>query len=77
MLVINPPEYKTIFSKLSQRRFARRLVFEEVKEPFLNSPSVNIQINNITFNESKVEEEKHIRETLEAMRETCLKMRKG
>jgi len=58
MLVMNEPEFQRIAYQLAQRRFARRINFQQVKEPFINNLNVNIQINNnITFNDYRVQEE--------------------
>jgi hypothetical protein len=63
-------EFQRIAYQLAQRRFARRVTFQQVQEPFINNLNVNIQIhNNITFNEIKGQEEEHIQETMQAIKQ--------
>jgi len=69
MLVMNNPEYQRIYSQLIQDRFARRVTFQQVKEPFINNLNVNIQINNIHFNEIKGQEEEQLKQTKQRMTE--------
>jgi hypothetical protein len=69
MLVMNEPEFQSIAYQLAQRRFARRVTFQQVQEPFINNLNVNIQINNIHFNEIKGQEEEHIQETIQAIKQ--------
>ena len=75
MLVMNEPEFQRIAYQLAQRRFARRVTFQQVQEPFINNLNVNIQIHNhITFNEIKAQEEEHIQETIQAIKQATKNM---
>lgn len=70
MLVMNNPEFQRIYSQLVQDRFARRVLFQRVKQPFINNLNVNIQIhNNITFNEYAIQEKEQLKRTQQAMKE--------
>lgn len=70
MLVMNQPEFQRIAYQLAQPRFARRVTFQQVQEPFINHLNVNIQIHNhITFNQIKAQEEQHIQETIQAIKQ--------
>lgn len=71
MINANKSEFRKLAHVIQDERFARRIHFEQIKEPFIINLNVNIQINNksinsnITFAESKRQEQDHVKKTLD------------
>lgn len=77
MLAMNLPEFKQLFKTIGTDRFARRIHFEHLKEPFINNLTVNIQVNNhntnnFNFSDAKAQEDQHVKDTLKAMKNAYL-----
>ena len=63
MIAMNIPEFKMLFPFLQEDRFIRRILFEYVKQPFINPLTVNIKINNnnTTIHFKEKEEKERLR----------------
>ena len=84
MLAMNLPEFKLLFDKVATDRFARRILFEHLEEPFIKQVNINIQVNNqqvnnqvnnqthFNFSEAKAQEQQHVKDTLQAMKHVYL-----
>lgn len=85
IIAMNFNEFCKLFPSLIQERFARRILFQHLKEPFIRYANLNIQINHITNNtnntnnihntnhinfvQAKAKEQEHIEHTVRSMRE--------
>ncbi len=83
MVAMNHPEFEKLYPTIGEDRFARRILFQEVNEPFIKCLNFNIQMNQVNqvnnttnFNDSKLKEEKHIADTLASMHQCYSKKRR-
>lgn len=79
IIAMNKKEFRSISATLQQPRFARRLLFIELKQPFMINVNINIVNNNIniynqvgnekqTFEAFQEAEQLHIEKTRKAIR---------
>jgi hypothetical protein len=59
MFTMNKPEFLRILPFLKEERFARRILFSDLKSSIINL-NVNIQINNVTNNYADIKQKEHI-----------------
>jgi hypothetical protein len=59
MFTMNKPEFLKLQTLFKQERFARRIVFSELKSSIINL-NVNIQINNVTNNYAQIKQRDEI-----------------
>ena len=87
IIAMNFNEFSKLLPSLMQERFARRILFQHLKEPFIKYANLNIQINHITNNiqnnnhinfvQAKAKEQEHIEDTIRSMRECYEEHNKG
>lgn len=74
MVTMNKEEFKALFPILNTDRFARRITFQVLKEPFIDQSTVNIEMDNksLNFEEYKKKEQMDTKNTLEEMQKAVL-----